>query len=199
MSDFKRIMDYAKERIIEIKRPVKHHFRDRYHHMLRVMKWGERIQAIEGGDIDVVRTACMLHDIGWHDRINHAVISRRLSEEFLRGIGYEADKLPKVLEAIEFHNARESNRGFNLETWIVMDADILDEVGAISCVWDAMATCYDTDANYQKAYQRIVDNALRLRKERKLLKTDAGRRFYDERLAFIDSFLREMDFELGGK
>lgn len=194
--DYDCLLKFAKENIDLINRPMKHKFRDRYTHTLRVLKWGERIQKIEGGDLEVVKAACILHDIGWDDFINHAVISRNISEKYLTDINYDEIRKVKVLEAIENHNNRYMQGGLNLESFIIMDADILDEVGAISIIWDAMAAACESDASYKKAYNRIVEYSDKIKERKILLKTAAGNKFYENRLKLIDSFIKELEFEL---
>lgn len=197
MFDFENLKDFAKARILEISRPDRHHFRDRYSHTLRVLKWAERLQAIEGGNLDVIKIASILHDIGWDENINHAIVSRNIAENYLRKHQYDSELLPLVLEAIENHNNRMSNEKFAIESLIVMDADTLDEVGAISIIWDAMATSKEPDASYEKAYEHIKQYTEHIKERRYLLKTETGIKFYDERIRLIDAFIKELEFELG--
>ena len=180
--DYDELLKFAQENIKLINRPLAHKFRDRYTHTLRVLKWGEKIQAIEGGDLEVVKAACILHDIGWDDVINHAVISKNIAEKYLNDINYDENKKIKVLEAIENHNNREAECGLNLESFIVMDADILDEVGALSIMWDSMGAACEPDASYKKAYGRIVKYSNEIDERKILLRTKAGKNFMRIRL-----------------
>jgi uncharacterized protein len=191
------LKEFARVNMLEISRPTRHHFRDRYSHTLRVLKWAERLQVAEGGNLEVIRIASVLHDIGWDEKINHAIISRNIAEEYLRMNQYDSKKLPKVLDAIENHNNRESQDHFAIESLIVMDADILDEVGAISIVWDAMATTYEQDASYYSAYKRIKRYTEQIKQRKNLLKTETGVRYYCERIGVIDAFLSDLEYELG--
>jgi len=196
---FDDLKEFARVSTHEISRPVKHHFRDRYSHTLRVLNWAERLQLVEGGNLEVIRIASVLHDIGWDEKINHAIISRRIAEEYLSMNHFDSNMLPLVLEAIENHNNRESQERFSIESLIVMDADILDEVGAISIVWDAMATTYEQDASYWKAYQRIKQYTEQIKQRKKLLRTETGLRYYCDRINVIDAFLNDFEYELGNQ
>lgn len=195
--DLNIIKEFAQRTLNTISRPSKFHFRDRYLHTLRVLKWAERIQELEGGDIEVIRIASILHDIGWQEGENHAITSKRLAEEYLSSIHYDKDKLPIVLEAIENHNSRKTDRQLHIESFIIMDADILDEVGALSIIWDAMAVAYEQEANYNIVYQRIKEYTKELKERAILLRTETGLKFYLERIKLIDDFLVNMEYELG--
>lgn len=111
-------------------------------------------------------------------------------------LDFDSDKKVKILEAIENHNLRDSSDGLNLESHIVMDADILDEVGALSILWDAMAEALKSEATYMSAYERIIDYSGHIDKSISKLRTEAGRRFYEERVEFIKKYIEELKFEL---
>ena len=196
--DYDELLKFAQENIKLINRPLAHKFRDRYTHTLRVLKWGERIQAIEGGDLEVIKAACILHDIGWDDVINHAVISKNIAEKYLNDINCDENKKIKILEAIENHNNRQTESQLNIESFIVMDADILDEVGALSIMWDAMAAVSEPDASYKKAYGRIIKYSNQIDERKILLRTKAGKKFYEDKIKFSKFFIKELEQELEG-
>ncbi|MBA3061953.1 MAG: HD domain-containing protein, partial [Atribacteria sp.] len=168
----------------------------RFIHTLRVLKWAERINEIEGGDQEVVRIASIFHDVGWDDEIHHAIVSKSIANDYLLKIDIEEEKKEKILEAIENHSFREDDKPLSLESYIVMDADYLDEVGAISILWDAMAEENKVNMSYKSAYRRIKKYAKSLIEQKNRLKTKTGRKFYKERLGVINTFLNELKFEL---
>lgn len=197
--NYDELMNYVKDLMISSSRKIYYSFRDRYNHTLRVLKWAERLQEIEGGDLEVIRIAAIFHDVGWSDEIPHGTVSKQLADEYLTGINYDPDKKEKVLEAIENHSNRKNASGLCLESYIVMDADILDEVGAISILWDAMATTYQENPSYKMAYERIKKFTAEIKGKKDRLKTSSGKKFYEERIKFIDQFLNELEFELNLK
>lgn len=171
-------------------------FRDRFKHTLRVLKWAERIREIEGGDHEVVRIASIFHDVGWDDEIHHAIVSKNIASDYLSNIEISEVKKEKILEAIEHHSFRDAENPLNLESYIIMDADILDEVGAISILWDAMAEGSEEKSSYRSAYERISRYTKELVARKTELKTDTGRRLYEERLGLIEIYINELAFEL---
>ncbi|MCF7925223.1 MAG: HD domain-containing protein [Candidatus Izimaplasma sp.] len=190
-----RIKEFVKKTIKDSDRSD-YVFRDRYDHSLRVKMWAERLHKIEGGDFDVIRAAALLHDIGWHKKKNHADISERLSKPFLKTLNLSSDQKDKVLEAIKYHNRRK-HKNLNLETTIIQDADLLDELGALTIVWDSMATMTTKNPSYKKAYKRIKKYSGNIPKKIDELHLDSAKKIYKSRVSIIDSFIKELRYELG--
>jgi uncharacterized protein len=134
--------------------------------------------------------------VGWDEEINHAVISEAIAKKYLIEINYDSNKMELVLEAVKNHNIRDDENPVSLESKIVMDADILDEVGAISILWDAMAAHKNGCKDYSEVYDRIKHYYGRLKVHAQLLKTETGKRLYRERLRFISQFIDELEYEL---
>lgn len=196
--DDQKILEHAKALFQYNQRNNDYSFRDRYAHTCRVLNWARRIHDVEGGDYEIIKLAVIFHDVGWNENIPHSIVSKYLADQYLTKANYCQDKKVKVLQAIEHHSFREKalDEALNIESYIVMDADLLDEVGATSILWDTMATAHLKDASYIKAYERIVFFTEELRKRKKLLKTATGLKLYEERLKVIESFLNELKYEL---
>jgi uncharacterized protein len=196
--DYDELIKFAEQEIMKQKRSDKlgFTFRNRFIHTKRVVRWAQRIHEVEGGDWEVIHIACLLHDIGWEEKRNHAIVSKELADQYMSALNYNCDKKRKVLEAIGNHNMRENNDGLNIESYIVMDADILDEVGALSILWDAMAEGSKPTATYKSAYERIVSYSERTEERKNRLRTKTGRCFYEERVKFIKKYIEELEYEL---
>ena len=193
--DYKEMMEYVQQEINNSDRIERYPFRDRYSHTLRVLKWAERIHKEEGGDLEIVKIACLFHDVGWDKDINHSYVSKEIAEKYLLGHGYNEEKLDLVLEAVENHNFRNNENEVSLESYIVMDADMLDEVGAMSIIWDSMASMLTENKSYYDVYERIKYYFNRMNHPERL-KTKTGKRYYKERLRVIAQFIDELEFEL---
>jgi len=191
-----RTMDYAIQQIELNGRPNRYHFRDRISHTKRVLNWAKRISEIEGGDIEVIEMAVWLHDIGWDHIVNHALVSGKMAKVYLESINYPNDKKVKVLQAVTYHNSRSVDREFNIETAIVRDADMLDEVGATTILWDALSTSYHDQASYEMVYNKSVYFYNHLKNNQNYLITQTGRAFFDERLEVYKQFIKELAYEL---
>lgn len=87
------MLEYARQEINNSGRVERFPFRDRYSHTLRVIKWAERIHKYEGGDLEVIKIACIFHDVGWDKDINHSLISKKAAEKYLLDHDYNSEKL----------------------------------------------------------------------------------------------------------
>lgn len=172
-------------------------FRSRFEHTLRVMKWAERLQASEGGDLEVLRIAALFHDVGWDPERPHEEVGAEITQEYLNNSGLSEDKIAAIVEAVAHHNHRSSPGPFNKETLIIQDADILDEVGVLTLVWDSLATAHRPKPSYRAVYERALKSLDELQKRAHQLRTPSGRRFYDEQVDVYERTIRLLEFELG--
>ena len=194
--DNEKLLNFIKDELSNNGRNNRYHFRDRYKHTLRVLKWAKRLHKIEGGNLEIIRIAILFHDIGWDENLGHNIVSKNIAKNYLEKTNYDPVNIEKILEAIEYHCLRESDKQLNIESYIVMDADILDEVGAVSIIWDAMATMCEDAPSYLKAYERIKKYSSKIKQNKKLLRTETGKKYYNNRVKFIYEFIEELEFEL---
>jgi uncharacterized protein len=91
-------------------------------------------------DLDVLRTAALLHDIARtkEDRqghvhaldVDHAVLGAEMSDKILRDLGYSEEKIKNIEHCIASHRFRGENLPRTIEAKILADADKLDVLGA---------------------------------------------------------------------
>ena len=104
-----------------------------FDHVLRVLALAERIGQAEGADMDVVRTAVLLHDIARAEADahggDHAAMAAERARALLRGA--PPDFIEAVAHAIHAHRFRNDLTPRTLEAQVVFDADKLDAIGAV--------------------------------------------------------------------
>jgi uncharacterized protein len=145
-----------------------------FEHILRVMRMAERLALAEGGDVEVVRAAALLHDIARHaedterkngesheSALDHAQVSAEDARAFLMENGAEASFAEQVAVAIRSHRFRGTLQPTTLEGKILFDADKLDAIGAIG-VARAYAIC---GLSNQKLYSEPRENAVAARSQ----------------------------------
>ena len=200
MMNYTTIIQYVKEQTSINNRPVNYPFRDRFEHTMRVYRWAIKLQNKLGGDIEIISLAALLHDVGWDEsgEVPHADISAQMAADFLVEMDYDPSKIGRVCEIIRRHEDQDTKEELTLECQIVMDADLLDELGAIGILWDAMATAttLGEDASYKKAYARIRQYLKINIPKRSRAKTVEGKREYQRRMDFIQTFITELEREL---
>ena len=194
--NYSEVIEYVKKMTTENGRPSNYPFRSRYEHTMRVYRWAIKLQAKLGGDIDIIALAALLHDIGWDSERPHEEVGAELAVDFLDELGVEPEIIKRVGEIIMIHEDKDTEAELSLECKIVMDADLLDEVGAVSVIWDSMATACEDEPSYKKAYYRIK-NYYRINKPKiRRCKTDAARAEYTKRMQLLESYINQLEKEL---
>jgi len=119
---------------------VKEHFESfegshDWFHIERVWKTAKYIQSQEGGNLEIIELAALLHDIADHkyndgdfqkgEKVAYdLLISKGTSEEL-------ATEVSKVIGIVSFKGANVADEFSSLEGQIVRDSDRLDAIGAI--------------------------------------------------------------------
>jgi uncharacterized protein len=107
-----------------------------FDHILRVLALVERIGELEGADMEILRTATLLHDAsgatsGEISRQEHHLASAAVADTVLQEAGWPPDRREAVLHCIRAHRFRGTEAPQSLEAKILFDCDKLDVLGAI--------------------------------------------------------------------
>ncbi len=187
--------EFVKDKIESIKRPD-YPFRSRYRHTLRVLMWCERLQKQLGGDLEVLRYSALLHDCDWNGTENHAITSYHTAKKFLDKFELEDEFKRKVLEGVRYHN-EQGVEGLSKETYILMDADELDEVGAVCIMWDILA---EQNESEEVSYKTVLDRIKKYSPDSQViigkLNFDYSREIYMRKVEFQERFIKEAEEEL---
>ena len=106
-------------------------------HVYRVLYTALHLaEAEENVDLDVLTTACLLHDIGRQEQfadpsLCHAQVGGEKAYRFLKERGFEEGFACHVRSCIEAHRFRKINPPRSIEAKILFDADKLDVTGSI--------------------------------------------------------------------
>lgn len=189
-----------------------------FDHVRRVLALAERIGRAEGADLEIVRAAALLHDVGRAQAeaagLDHAAHAADRAREILTG--QPAAKVEAVAHAIAAHRFRAGPEPETLEAQVLFDADKLDAIGAIGV---ARAFAYG-GAHGQRLWVPIeaVDAArwmqrgddpgthtpvhefvVKLSRLKERLFTPTGRAIAEERHAYMVAFFERLDAEVQGK
>ncbi|CCQ37462.1 HD family hydrolase [Natronomonas moolapensis 8.8.11] len=105
----------------------------RYNHILNVAELAAEIAEKEGANVDVTRVAALFHDIAKleADQDVHAEAGARVAGEYLRSrTDYPESFVSQVCDAVAEHSYEGDLANVPLETRCLMEADLLDKVGA---------------------------------------------------------------------
>jgi len=181
----------------------------RWQHTLNVLRNAETILAGEGADsgtADVVRVAVILHDISMFvcDHEIHGRVSAEIAEKHLLEQGYPEEFAAKVARAIAEHGTDlgplppdEQGVLFSWEGKVVLEADILDKLGA-STITDSLLSLGKKDwlgfeCRRELSNGRAMERALAFKD---YIWTETGKRMAEQRFAFFHKFLEQLAEEV---
>lgn len=105
----------------------------RFNHILNVVDLAETIAKAEGANVDVARVAALFHDIAKLDADQdvHAQEGATIARKYLETHGDFPDSfIDEVTKAVENHSYQGDLTDLSKETQSLIEADLLDKVGA---------------------------------------------------------------------
>lgn len=176
-------------------------FRKLYEHGVRCAHWARRIAMVEGADVEIAQISALFHDIGKsmdNTLEGHAKMGADICDTFLRSIGLDADKRVHIVDIVRDHIHHAKRHDASLEAKVQSDADLLDEVGAITVLWDAMDEGTRPDCSYETAFERIANVCMKRQHDGDAsYHTETARRFVCARTRFLQHFVDNLAYELG--
>jgi len=194
-----------------------------FHHVLRVLHLVERIGTAEGADMEILRTAALLHDIGRPEEIRDGICHAQVGGEKARQIlvGWPGDKVEAVAHAIATHRFRSDVVPQTLEAKVLYDADKLDSIGAIGVarvyaisglmgkqLWAEVPDDYLQTRSQNKAHARadlssnhtpVHEFVFKLAQIKDTLFTTTGREIAEDRHGFMAEFFFRLEAEVNGE
>ena len=105
----------------------------RFNHILNVVDLSAEIAEAEGANVDVTRVAALFHDIAKLEveQDVHAEEGARIAREYLTAhCDYPDSFVDQVCAAVRDHSYQGDLTNLSLETQCLVEADVLDKVGA---------------------------------------------------------------------
>ena len=185
---------------------------DRFYHIQRVTVWANRIcdelcssNAVgmaDAIDRECLHLASVLHDVGYnayHISENHSEAGVVLAEKFLTEEGVEEEKKEKILNLIRLHSRKDLMflEDTPLELVVLMEADLMDDMGAAGLVMDAWintrmnqeATSFDTIFEHMQKYTQA-------QQMEEPMRTEPAKRFWREKQELVEEFMRQLARDL---
>lgn len=188
-------------------------------HIERVLNLCFIIGRKEGGDLETLEAAALLHDIARKQEDNgeiedHAKEGAILAEKILKEIGFPEEKIKNVVHCIDVHRCKE-RPAQTLEAKILQDADRLDALGAVDIARVIGSSLqskqysrpiyidepYLSEAdNNKSAIHYLIKKTIHPKRKPENFNTETGRKIAEERfkfsLEYIDRFIKEWHGEL---
>jgi uncharacterized protein len=184
-----------------------------FDHVLRVLTLAERIGQAEGAEMEIVRTATLLHDVARAEEERtgacHAKAGAKRARQILSG--HPADKVEAVAQAIASHRFRDQVVPQTLEAKVLYDADKLDAIGAIGIarayalagrrdqhLWAETPTG-SLDESQSTDYTPVHEFIFKLSRLKEALFTTTARQIAKDRHLYMVEFFARLEAEVQGK
>ena len=184
-----------------------------FDHVLRVLALAEHLAQKENADLEIVRTATLLHDVarGHGDRLvsDHAHAGAEFARELLAE--HPPEKVEAVAHAVAAHRFRTGPSPQTLEAQVLHDADKLDAIGAIGVArafafggYEGQRLWADVPPDYQESqatrheHTPVHEYQIKLSKIKDRLVTQSARKLAEERHTFMVTFFEQLDQEVRG-
>jgi uncharacterized protein len=202
---------------------IEPHFEDinnchEFMHTKRVLKLALKLGELEKADLEIIKTAALLHDIARQKqdeskgKICHAEEGANMAEEILKEINYPKEKIEQVKHCIKTHRYRNNNIPETIEAKIIYDADKLDAIGAIgiaraisfsghigACVHHSDKQLLLNSEGYSKYDCAYREYLVKLSKIKDKMLTNGGKKMAEERHTFMEIFFNRINNEIEGK
>ncbi|WP_226021685.1 HD domain-containing protein [Halomicrobium salinisoli] len=175
----------------------------RFNHILNVVELGETIAEEEGANVDVTRVAALFHDIAKLEAEQdvHAEAGATIAREYLEAHGdYPESFVRQVHQAVSDHSYQGDLSDLPLETRCLIEADILDKVGANGTALMLLRMGYEARSHMdaadmvgrviergEDARERIVTDAAHSIAHRRLKRVRWFREWLEEEVAEVDA------------
>ena len=186
-------------------------------HTERVYKLCLHIGRKERADLEILKLAALLHDIGREaeDRMNgrvcHAEKSADLARRILTKHGIKGERIAEVVRCIETHRFRGARLPDSIEGKVLFDADKLDSIGAVGVgraflfAGEVGARLHDPNIIVEETHPYTREDTayreflVKLRKIKGRIFTREGRRIARDRHRFMTDYFNRLNREVIGR
>jgi len=176
-------------------------FRNRIDHINRVFIWAKRLLQNEKANEQLVLTAAVFHDVGYAISENakeHSYNSSIICERYLKEKNFDKEFIDKVTYLILNHSYKKlmNKSDTEMELILLMEADLLDETGALSIVWDCMMEGSETEQSFEKSYKHIKEYSYEIINENPMV-SNTAKYYWEEKQELVKKFVDSLAFDLG--
>lgn len=134
----------------------------RFNHIMNVVELATEIATEEGANVDITRVAALFHDIAKleADQDVHAEEGARIAREYLKTHGdYPESFIDEVCSAVRDHSFQGDLEELPLERRCLIEADLLDKVGANGTALMLLRMGYESRTHMDSAEMvgRVLD------------------------------------------
>ncbi len=205
-----RVLDSLRN---EVKKRIENDSAHDFEHTIRVYKNAQKICKKEKANVKLVLSAALLHDIVSYPKSDKrskisSIESAKKSKKILEKLGFSAEEIVIILDAIKDHSFSQNKIPKTLEGKILQDADRLDALGAIG-----IARVFATGGSLKRPFYNIDDPFCKRRipddhtwtvdhffqkllKLESLMNTKSGKAEAKKRTRILKEFLNQLKQEI---
>lgn len=176
----------------------------RFRHTKRVLAWALRLYELASDKSvlsfeDVVMGA-IFHDVGRKHGggSDHAAAGVPITRDFLTRHGFEKEQIDHVCMLVGEHSNKRKmwENGTDPNLILIMEADLMDETGALSAVMDCMIIKGRyPDAIFEDCFDHISRFTQRQMKDNPMC-TEAAKKIWEEKRRLTDEFCDALRYDL---
>ena len=181
----------------------------RFDHTKRVLGWARRLyEATERKDLirrEDVMIASVFHDVGRSIEhivgLPHALAGEPITREYLTGHGFSQERTDYICYLVTHHSDKQLMQQQDTDPGLIMlmEADMLDDMGALGIVMDCMITeVRNPRAEFADCLDHMTRFTQRLQHKCPMV-TPAGINLWNDKTTLTDNFVNALrrDIELG--
>lgn len=173
-------------------------FYSRFDHTKRVLSWALKLYRLsphkELLDFDAIIISTIFHDVGRvaseRDKIPHAKAGIPITEKYLLDNGYDHARSEYIAGLVGAHSDkwRMNEPDLDKNLLLLMEADLLDDMGALGIVMDCMITeIRNSNARFEDCYDHIMKYTYRIQHENPMT-TEEGKKLWDDKTKLVEAF-----------
>jgi uncharacterized protein len=202
---YQEYIDYVKAYLVahngDKSRKKEHGFRSRAAHCERVYNLARKLSSdITGVHEKALFIAAIFHDIGYcadKDNKEHAIRSTIIFNEYALQYKMDQTLADEIVMLIRLHSNKSllKSEGTPIELILLMEADLLDEEGAMGIVYDCMAKGALNPTGFEDAYYHIMKYSGKILEVNPMV-TDLAKEYWARKQKIMRDFLEQLAFEL---
>lgn len=174
-------------------------FRNRFEHIRRVYRWCIRLlEDCPDCDKETVLTAAVFHDVGYADNPeNHAAESAKIFIRYAEGQNMDYEFIMRTAEIIALHSDKSllQKESTPIELILLLEADLLDEEGALGIAWDLMGEGAEYPECFERAIRAIEGHSGHILHQEYMI-TPLAKKYWREKQELVRGFLHALSEDL---
>ena len=169
-----------------------------FNHIKRVFGWANRIMECLDVKKEVVLTATIFHDCGYSllSKEDHALRGAEIFKDYALKNNFADDFIIIVYDMILNHSNKDLlGTDISLEMTVLLEADLMDEEGALGLVFDLLAEGTKSPDSYEVVFNEILNHSAHIL-DQDFMVTPLAKEFWEEKKEFIRKFIKDLKFDL---